>query len=205
MRASERLFVIGGVVLAIGLALAARVPGGGSAAWAVGAQPATPRIATVDVYSLVERLIARPEMATPLNDLAQALNDRVNAARQELETLQRELQGLAPTDPQAGARQQDFLVKREGLNQLFQQSSAELDKARAEQLIDAYKQAREAAGAVSGRLGYTLVIASRAPDAPIQQQAMALALQELLARPVLKSDPADDITKQVAEELKLGE
>ncbi len=208
MRTAERVLVIGGVMLAIGLGLSARVPGGDSAAWA--GQPgapsptaAAPRIATLDVYSIVEKLMARPEMQAPGNELAARLNERIGADQQALEALQRELQGMQASDPRAGAGQQEFLAKRDAFNRLVQDSTAELDRFRSGQLIECYRQTREAAGAVADRTGYTHVLSSRAADAEMQPQGMALGLQELLARPVLKGVPADDITGLVAAELKL--
>ena len=161
------------------------------------------KVGTVDVFGLIERLMARPEMQGPVDELAKALNDRIAAAQQELEGLQRELQGMQASDPQAEATQQAFFSKREAFDGLVRQSTGELDRFRTDKLLEAYRLAREATVAVADRSGYTMVLASRGADAPIDRQGMALALQELLARPVLRGVPGDDLTGQVTAELKL--
>lgn len=192
-----------GVMVAAGAILAASVAVSLGVAGAP--QAAEQRIATVDIYSLVERMLDRPAAATPRDELANRLNDRINADQKALEALDRELQSMNPSDPRAGARQQEFVTRRDALNRLFQESSEELDRFRAGQLFEAYREARAAADAVAAKAGYTMVISNRAADAELTPQGMALAVQELMARPVLRYDPADDLTKQVEAELKLGQ
>lgn len=165
-------------------------------------QPAQ-RVATADVFGLVERMMGQPALLGPRDELTASVNARVAEAQQGLERMQADLQSLAPNDPQGPAKQQEFLAARDNFARLYEQSGAEVDRLNAQQLVGVYLEARAAIDAVATRRGYTTVIANRAPDAPFDPPGMALALQELLARPVVKSDPADDITGAVEEELKL--
>lgn len=195
MRVSERLFVYGGVVLAIGLA----------AAWAgaPAASSVSPKFATVDVFVIAEKLMARPELVTPRDELLKTWNDRATAAQAELNKLQAELQVLPQSDPVARVKGQDFQQKRAQFDQLMQQGNEEVERFRAQQLIDCYTQARTAIDAAADRGGYTHVQVARSRDAQIAPQSIALAIQEFLARPVIKSPPEDDLTKQVMADLKL--
>lgn len=195
MRVSERLFVYGGVVLAIGLA----------AAWAgaPGARGVTPKIATVDVFVIAEKLMARPELVTPRDELFKTWNDRATAAQAELNKLQTELQVLPQSDPVARVKGQDFQLKRAQFDQLMQQGNTEVEKYRAQQLLDCYTQARAAIDEAADRGEYTHVFVARSRDALIEPQSIALAIQEFLARPAIKYPAEDDLTKQVMADLKL--
>jgi Skp family chaperone for outer membrane proteins len=201
MRAAERLLLIGGVALTIGVFASARLPVGAESG---PASTAEQRIATADLFGLIEKIMDRPAMREPRDNLANALNEKVAAAQKVVEALQAELQAMQPADPQAQVRQQQFFERRDEFNRLYQDSAAELDRFRAAQLFEAYREARTGADAVAGRIGYTIVIANRSPEAELAPQGMALGIQELLARPVLRHDAADDITSAIEQELKLA-
>ncbi len=169
------------------------------------AERAEQRIATADLFGIIEKIMDRPAMREPRDNLADSLNEKVVAAQKVVEALQAELQAMQPTDPQAQVRQQQFFERRDEFNRLYQDSAAELDRFRAAQLFEAYREARTGADAVAARLGYTIVVANRSPEAELTPQGMALGIQELLARPLIKYDAADDLTALVHAELKLGQ
>lgn len=194
MRASERVVLFGGLMLALGLGFGFASRGGASA---------TPKIATIDIYVIAEKLMARPELDTPRSDLWRQWQDRANAAQSDLGRMQSELQIMPQSDPKRAAKAQEFQAAQGKYQELVQKANEEVEGFRAKQLLDCYAQIRRSADAAAERGGYTHVFVTRLPDAPMQPQSIALAIQEFLARPLIKSDPTDDLTKQVMADLKL--
>lgn len=202
MRTSERVFVMGGVVAAVLIALS--LPRGDSAAWARNQPPAAaPRIATVDMFAICEKYINQPEHSAPRDALLKQWQEKLATAEQELQALQQELQLLTPSDPQARVKQATMMDRQGKYQQSLQEGNAEVERFRAQQLIDAFGAARVAVNAVAARSGYTHVIAARAADAAMTPIAMQFTIQEVLARSVVTAPAADDITAAVTTELKL--
>ena len=202
MRATERVLVMGGVIVALLLAFSSHQ--GGAVAWGqeqAGAVP--PRVATVDMFAVCEKYMNQPDLAAPRDALLKQWQDKLKAAEQELQQMQSELQVLAPSDPQARVKQSTFQERQGQYQQALQEGNNEVERFRSQQLIDAFAAARVAVNAVAARSGYTHVIATRGPDAQIAPVAMQFTIQELLARPVITGPAADDITAAVATELKL--
>lgn len=209
MRHIERIVVVGGVVLAYVFALngqESQPPAGGERPAPAAAQGV--RIATVDTFAVVEKILDKPNLKKAREDLASQWAARADVAERELDQLQERLQNMQPTDPQARQVFERAQQKQAEYQQLAQQRQDELERMNASQLIDAFKQIRGAAQAVSSRLGYTHVLSSRSESRSLTVDdvpTLGGVLQELLARPVVVGVPADDITAEVMKELSLNQ
>lgn len=204
MRRLERTTLFAGVVLAILIALSART--GGSAALARTPSPRADqdfRLATVDIYTAIERIMSKPDLKRAREDLASSWQAKAHAAESELQRFEDTLRALQKDSPtfndtlkQAQARQAEY-------QKMGEQRQDELEKLNSAQLVDAYTQVRNATDAVAQKLGYSHVLASRSLTQPIEATTISSTLQQLLARPLVHGNPADDITAQVMTELKL--
>jgi Skp family chaperone for outer membrane proteins len=203
MRSSERFFVFGGVLAAIALALAAQPgrSGFGSAVLASGGA-AEARTGTVDVFRLIERLMDRPEMSEKRSDLVKAWEARLKAMQDELQAIRNQAQILPPSDPKLRDLSAQFEKRQQELSQAQQQGSGEVDQLASHHWVEAYTLVRAATRAVGDRMGYSIVLATRSAE-EIEPKGQSYVLQELLARPVVKGSASDDLTAEVAKELKL--
>lgn len=201
MRASERLVVFSGVVVAIVLALSSHAGFTGNAAVADGAS-AELRIATVDAFLLAEKVMDQREgMKSKREELVSRWREKVDAIQNELRKLQEQAQILPPSDPKFRDLSNQFQQKQQELQLATQQGTNEVDQLGAEHLVIAYEAVRDTATNVGGRLGYTLIFSSRSAERKIESTSVSATLQEMLARPILKGVEADDITAQVMTEL----
>ena len=71
------------------------------------------------------------------------------------------------------------------------------------QVGEAYTLVLDAAVKMSDSLGYTHVIASKNGAAAISSRNIPGAVQEMLARPLVKGVAADDLTERLIKDLKL--
>ncbi len=89
----------------------------------------------------------------------------------------------------------------------YQQARAEalakIDSFNTDQVREAYRLTLAAVDEMAAKQGYSHVIASRTGAAAIRSDNVAGALQEILARPMAKSDPADDLTDALIKQFKL--
>jgi Skp family chaperone for outer membrane proteins len=195
----ERIVVFAGIVLALIVAL------GGREAAAYGRTPAPEnvKLATIDVYLIIEKIMDKPELKKPREDLTNTWTQKGDAMQRELQQLEDKLKIMPKNAPDAQATIQQAEAKQADYQKLAQDRQTELEKLNSTQLIASYKQVRDAAAAVAGRMGYTHVMSNRSFDRPLLTQTLASTLQELLARPLVTGNAADDITNQVMTELKL--
>lgn len=201
MRASERLVVFGGVVLAIVLALSSNGTLISQAAVASGAS-AELRIATVDAFLLAEKVMDQREgLKSKREELVARWREKVEAIQNDLRKLQEQAQILPPSDPKFRDLSNLFQQKQQELQLATQQGTNEVDQLGAEHLVLAYEAVRDTARVVGDRLGYTHVFSSRPAGRKIESTSVSATLQEMLARPIIKGVEADDITQQVMTDL----
>lgn len=209
MRTAERVAVYS--LLALALVGASRnLPGLASpAAATLTAAPDVPaaRIATCDVYALVEKLVDT-DAYTPARKSEEA---RITALLQpgeaELQRLQAELQAMNPQDAtaQAAAQQkyQAFEAKRQAFNTQREQLAADYTKLVSSQFIDAYTRISAEAQRVARAQGYTHVIAHKS-GAMLAADPRRL-VEDFLARPITAAPDGSDLTEAVRLALKLPE
>lgn len=203
MRPIERVTIFGGIITALVLSLGLR--GGGTPAVASASGQDAYKIATVDSFLVAEKLMATDEFKKKLDETAAQWQQRASGIEKELQALDDRFKVLAPNSPQVAEIQKEAQAKQAEYQRLAQERTQDIEKLSSSQLVEVYRRIREGTAAVGDRLGYTHVIATRGFDKPIDTRTIAATLQELLARPLIKGRPSDDITKAVLAELKLPE
>jgi Skp family chaperone for outer membrane proteins len=202
MRPIERISVFAGIALAIIITLSGRGTGGYAFAHNT-SQAAGIKIATVDIYAIAERIMSAPDLKQAREDLATSWQAKADALSKELKEMDNDLAVLPQNDPKV----QDLLKKAQNKQQdyqkLQQDRQVELERINSAQLIDAFNKIRAAVDSVAGKLEYTHVFSNREFDRQITTVTLSQTLQELLARPVIKGNPADDITKAVMAEMRI--
>lgn len=203
MRPIERIAVFGGVITALALSIGLRP--GGSPAVASGTGQDAYKIATIDSFLVIEKLMATDEFKKKLDETAAQWQQRASGIERELQALDDQFKVLAPNSPQVAELQKEAQTKQAEYQRIAQERTQDIERLSSTQLVEVYRRVRESSSAVGERLGYTHVIANRGFEKQIDTRTIAATLQELLARPLIKGVPSDDITKAVLTELKLPE
>ncbi len=202
MRTYERIGLWGGVVVAIGLACGIRLPEP-----QVVAQPGSQviRVATVDMFQLIESMI-ESERYKPARDARDAeIRTKFDALNAELKALETKVQLIPQGTPEFQATMQQGQAKEVERQQYAQQVGRENDAFVASQVREAYGIVHKAANDAAEQLGYTHVFATRLDAANMKGDSLAPIMQEILARPLIRSGEMDDITARVRDDLKLPE
>lgn len=206
MNTNERVLVFGGLAVAMLLGLAGRMPGGGeSRAMASGAglTADAPRIATVDVLSLVERMISTEQYKTQRDSFEMEEAKKLQPIAEELKKMQDEAKDLKEESERFKALNKAFLEKNASFQQLRTDATAQLETFNTRQVGEAYRLILDAATQMADSLGYTHVIASKSGSVALASKNIPGAVQEMLARPVVKGVAADDLTERLMKSLKL--
>jgi hypothetical protein len=197
--------VLGGACVVGWMGLRERTPSSGSGiAWgalplnASEVQPA--KIATVDALAVIEALLAG-ERYKPLRDAYEAeQRAKLDKNVAEMDELQKRYAALPDNSDQRDVLAKDFQGKRDLQDRLL----AEAEKFNTNQVVEAYRVTIETAESVATKMGYTHILSTRNDPKLIRSENVPGAIQEILARPVLRSPAADDITKGVMAELKVS-
>lgn len=194
----ERFSVCAAIVVSTFAIVRAQDGGVAAPSQAIPREPVAARIATCDVYAVMQVLV-ESERYKPARlaeqDKARA---QLKEIAEQVRAIEARLKGMDPGDEKTLEVFREFNAKKE----LFQERQGELDEFLGNQFVTAYEEVRKAADAVGERRGYTHVIATRkASEKPAAD--MDRITQQVLSRPVLRSPPADDITEDVLAELKL--
>jgi hypothetical protein len=201
MSKAERLFVYA-VLLALSLVVVrSSWGGGGNEARAAGAarqEPAPAKIATCDVYAVMQVLVESDRYKPARVSEQDKARGQLKDIADQIKSLEGQLKSMDPKDEKTLQVFRDYNAKKEQ----FQERQSELDEFLGNQFVTAYEEVRKAADAVGEKLGYTHVIASRkANEKPSTD--MDRITQQVLSRPMLRSPASDDITEAVLSELKL--
>jgi Skp family chaperone for outer membrane proteins len=174
-----------------------------------GAQPAaatsTIKMATLDIFSLAERMMNRDDLKAPRTAIDEKYRPQFQSVEQRVQDLNARLQQLerTPSDPQVRPlleqREQAFQQYQE----LMQQSQGEKEALNATQLGAVYREIREAAQAHAQRNGFSHVVANRSAERAVQPATVGDALQDMLARPMIVAPAGDDITAAIATTLNV--
>lgn len=206
MKTNERVLVYGGLAVAILLGLAGRLPDAGvSRAIAAGSARSAdaPRIATVDVLSLVERMIATDQYKSQRDAFEMEEAKKLQPLAEELKKMQDEAKDLKEESDRFKALNKTFLEKNATFQQLRGDATAQLEAFNTRQVGEAYRLILDAATQMADSQGYTHVIASKAGPISLASKNIPGAVQEMLARPVVKGVAADDLTERLMKSLKL--
>lgn len=197
MKNAERVLVYSGLVVALALGLGWRGQTPTSVALAQDARLAAAplKIGTVDMVELVERLYGRDALAADRT----ASEAKLRELQDTLTGMQQRISQMQQGTPEFQREAQAFQAKQQAL----QEGANQYEALKATQVGESYAAVRAAADAVAARLGYTLVFASRPPALPMAAGSVPAAVNEMLARPVVRRIDADDITEAVKAELKI--
>ncbi|MBX3387426.1 MAG: OmpH family outer membrane protein [Phycisphaeraceae bacterium] len=205
MKTIERTAVYALLALCLVLALSARF---GHALQARADDPASPssapvKIAVCDVFGVTEKLVESPRFKPDRESEEQRIRERLEPMQRELADLQREIEGMDPTQESTQIKIREFRAKREAAAAIEQQAAIAFRGFIARQFLEAFEIARQSAVAVAERAGYTHVIASRDPSKKIETLNPERIVEAFLGRPVLMSPKGTDITDDLLADLRL--
>ncbi|MFZ4574601.1 MAG: OmpH family outer membrane protein [Phycisphaerales bacterium] len=203
MTLTERVAVFSGLAIAIGLGLAAQAPGSAAIADAPLPREGEFKLATVDVLSIIAKKLETPDYKQANAANADKFDVELRGMLKDLEDIRtRALAMPEGADPRK-ALEAEFMQK----NQKFEESRAAAQQAveafNTTQVSEAYRLAVEAANGLAQARGYTHVIVTRGDQVKIASQSVAGAVQEILARPVIRGVSADDLTTDVVKQMGL--
>lgn len=204
MQRIERIVILGGVVAAILIALSASAGGGRALAWTPGVAPDSVKIATVDMYWVIEKIMAKDEYKKEREDVSATWTRKAQEIERQLKELDSTLQVLPQNDPQVQTLLKQAQDRQAEYQRVQSDRQQELERLNSGQLINTYKTVRDVSAKVAERMGYSHVFCNRSADRAINTTTVGATLQELLARPLIRGgDGADDLTKAVLQEMKL--
>ncbi len=199
MRQIERIVVLA-VVVCLGLVVVADRAATPAVADRAGSAEA--KVASVDVYDIMNKLINAAERVAKRDELVKLWNDRLTGLEKDMMTMRSTLQVLPQTDPEYKRVEAQLGAKMNEMQSARQEGLAQIERFQAEQLVEVYQKVAGTAASTAAELGYTHLIASRATFENIEPKSQETVLQELLARPLVVSPKTDDITANV--KAKLG-
>jgi hypothetical protein len=167
------------------------------------APPPAARIATADVVQVVERMLASDRYRPAQETFVQQENEKLKPMADELAALDDRGSKLTPGSPEMEQLAKEFEQKQDAFQKARQDAFGRIDSFNANQVREAYRLTLQAIDELSGKLGYTHVIASRTGEPTIKSQNVAGALQEILARPLAKSANDDDLTDRLVRQFRL--
>jgi hypothetical protein len=200
IRGGERILIYSGLVVALALGAGWREY---SPAEAQPAQTAALRIATVDILGVAEKLVSSEKYRAGRETNAASLAKPLQAMVDELTELETRYNALAADSPERQATQTQFQQKNRVFQQASQQAKIDDERFKAVQVAECYRIVLEAADALGGELGYTVVLATRSGQPTIRSDNVPGAVQEMLARPVVRGTVADDLTERLSKRLAL--
>lgn len=165
------------------------------------APPEAARIATCDVYQLVERMIDSDQYIPARNVEQERVKGLLSPFEADLEKMQKELQAADPKDPAAQEKFKAFQTKREEYMAKRQQAADGYTDLVTGQFADAYTRIAAEARKTAESLGYTHVIAHKRGD--IRAHDPRQLVEEFLSRPITVAPDGTDITEQVRAVMKL--
>lgn len=203
MRPTERIFVFAGIALALMIALGGRGTQGYALANGPAPKAAGVKLATVDCYAIAERLMSAADLKKAREDMSNSWQAKADSIAKELKDMDADLAVLPQNDPKVQDLLKRAQTKQQEYQKVTQDRQVDMERINSQQLIDAYLKIRGATEAVATKLEYSHVFCNRERDRAISTVTLSQTLQELLARPLITGNQADDLTKAVMAELKL--
>jgi len=165
--------------------------------------PQSARIATCDIYEIVEKIVIGERFEGPRKVEEERLGARLKPLEEELTAMEEALKAADPAD--AAAQEQALVFQQRGKEYSLLRGKSQQDYTDyvGAQYVRAFDDARAAAAAIAKRLGYTHVIASRTSEKQIKATDPERLIEAFLGRPVTVAPDGTDITDEVKAELKL--
>lgn len=168
-----------------------------------GAAIAPSKVATVDILSIVERLVISDEFKGPRDKFYADTDAPVEAILADLRAMEAKAKDLKPDAPELPAMREQYQKRSEEYQQAGRPAASAKERFSATQVSQAYSRAVTAARAMATSLGYSHVVASRVGELTLRSDNVPGAVQEILARPAVMSPPSDDLTDQLLKQLNL--
>lgn len=210
MHKAERIILYTLTAAACMLGLRAGLPGTGSPAAAgitappaPADQPAT-RLATCDVFGLVERLIETEPYFVPRKHEEDRIKSELMPLQTTLQELQTALQGADMKKPENIAKQNEGKTKYEEYQKLSRSARDDYGAFVAKQFVAAHEKVHDAIARTAKAHGFTHVAAQKGGAIQPIGDAQKLA-EEFLARPYSVQPEGSDITEATRLELGLPE
>ncbi len=166
-----------------------------------GAPPA--RIATIDLLGLLEDMLQTDAYKPDRDEFRGEWESKIKDMQDSLAQIEGELRLASPTDPNTRQLQQRYQQTGYQYQQLQRQAGMEFDRFSADQAASAYAMLHEKAAELAAELGYTHLIASRRSGEIADRGSLATVTQEILARGVILSPSADDLTETLRDRLSI--
>jgi len=205
MTSTERVFLFAGVAVALGLGLSAQHVGptahGNAGSAVVQAEP--PRLATIDVLGVMARLLESDRYKPSNLANAQKWDNTLRTLVTELEDIRSRALAMPEGAAERMPLEQEFMQKNQAFEQTRGQAQQEIEAFNTAQVAEAYRLIVDRSNAVATELGYTHVLVSRGDEVKIASKSVAGAVQEILARPMIRTAPADDLTQRIIKDFGL--
>lgn len=163
--------------------------------------PSANRIATVDTLAVVERLVLSDKYSPARDALAAEKNKAMEPLDAKLRDIEARAKLIQANDPQIKSMQDEYQQTQHQLDQMSEAARRELETLNVKQIGEAFRTVNEAASAMADKLGYTHVLGSRLGEANLRSTTVNLAVQEMIARSVIKAPTEDDLTQRLITEL----
>lgn len=178
------------------------VAAGWSASQTKQVEPA--RVATVDGWGLVQRMLNTDEYLPAREANAQGWAEQLDVLQEDLKGLQDQVAGLSQSDPQRPVLAQQFQAKYQEFQTRGAQARQGFDQFSAGQAAEAFESVKRVATRIAQEQGYTHLL-SRKTDAITSTGSIATVTQEIMQRNVFMAPDADDITEAVRLAMDLPE
>ncbi|MBS0197176.1 MAG: OmpH family outer membrane protein [Planctomycetes bacterium] len=197
----ERASIFTGIAVAISLSLGWR--GIGEVASAAPAMRDTARIATIDVLTVVERLVSSEKYAKDRDANTTEQNSKLQPIAEALQKIRDDAKDLKEESEKFKQLQADYGRKNQEFQQAQQSAAQQVDQFNTAQITEAYRLVCEAAEKMATESGYSHLFSSKSGPFTIKSSNVAGAVQEILARPIIKGIAADDLTERLLKDMKL--
>lgn len=205
MRKAERAFIYVGLAAALCAGLGWRGPGRPAYAQNAPASAAGAplRVATVDMLKIVEKMVKSDRYSPAREAFNKELTTRLESMAGDLQSLRAQIQASPQNAPETQTLVQNFQARGQEFEQARNEAANRSDEFNARQIAEAYRLVAETVDARARQAGYTHVLATRSGPPVLKSGNIAGTVQEMLARPVVVGEPADDLTKMILDEFKL--
>lgn len=205
MARHDRIAALSVVAAALGAGwLMHAVPASASGPSAPATRQADQKIATLNAFLVVEKMVQSDRYKPSRETQMKEYQGNMETVKGELELLVKDIVAAGQDSEKGKALIQQYQVRKREADQLEQELQLKAAEFNTQQLAEAYRLVIETANQLADKGGYTHVIATRGiASEPLRSNNVAAAVQEILARPVVRFPAGDDLTDAVAKELKV--
>lgn len=160
-------------------------------------------LAYIDLYGLLEQKLRAEDLLAAREDAVAPLSQQLQQSQQRIQQLAAQIQGQGVESPESEPLILEFQQLQQTIQQLNQEVNAQITEVYSGQMQAAHQEIMSAADEVAAEAGFSMVIASRAPERMLERGPVDVMVQELLARPVVRAPSSVDLTAKVRERLGL--